>query len=140
MIAGAEDQGTESAMERRTRALLLESAEALPGEIRSRLTRARQAALGARDRRLRYRLQRWAPTGAVVAAALALAVVYLPHFHGVAGNSLNGSIEDIDLLTSDLPLNADQDVDYQFYEWAVDAAANPSGSPADSAGAAVNGT
>ena len=48
--------------------------------MRSRLTQARYAALAARAHRAaRYRLQRWAPAGAAVAAALALLVVFVPH-------------------------------------------------------------
>jgi hypothetical protein len=38
-----------SEFERRTRALLLESAERLPGSVRSRLTQARYAALAAQS-------------------------------------------------------------------------------------------
>jgi len=85
---------------------------------------------------LRYRLQRWVPAGAAAAAALAMLVVFVPHTRSVpASAALNGAIEDIDLLTSDVPLNADQDVDYEFYEWAVDEANGPTaGAAADAAG------
>jgi len=146
MNAGV-DQGhseglAESELERRTRELLLESAEALPGAVRSRLTQARHAALSARSTPMRYRLQRWVPAGAMAAAALTLLVVFVPRHHVVAGPGVGASIEDIDLLTSDVPLTGDQDVDYEFYEWAVAAANDPSAgtAPGGAAEAAQHGT
>lgn len=109
--------------ERRTRELLLSSADRLSGATRSRLTQARYAALAASKARVRYRLQRWAPAGAAVAAALALLVVFLPHPGRSPVNPMsNNALEDLDMLASDLPLNGDQDMDYDFYEWAVDQA------------------
>jgi len=115
----------ESALERRARALLLDSTEAL----------------AARATPLRYRMQRWVPAGAMAAAALALLVVFVPHAHRpVTAPGLNTSIEDIDLLTSDVPLTADQDVDFEFYEWAVDAADNGGPAPAGTVQSAAHGT
>jgi hypothetical protein len=109
--------------ERRTRELLLGSADQLSGATRSRLTQARYAALAAGQSRVRYRVQRWAPAGAAVAAALALLVVFVPRgVHSPVSPVSNGALEDLDLLASDVPLNADQDMDYDFYEWAVDQA------------------
>jgi hypothetical protein len=116
----------DTAFERQLRGLLLDSAEALPGSVRSRLTQARHAALKVHAAPMRYRLQRWVPAGAMAAAVLALLVVFVPHGRPVTNTvALNGSIEDLDLLTSDVPLTADQsdqDMGYDFYEWAVDAA------------------
>jgi hypothetical protein len=113
--------GTE--FERRTRELLVSSVDRLSGTTRSRLTQARYAAIAAASSRGRYRLQRWAPAGAAVAAALALLVVFVPHgMHSPINPVSNSALEDLDLLASDVPLNADQDVDYDFYEWAVDQA------------------
>lgn len=123
----------DSPLELRTRALLLESTEALPGHLRSQLTQARHAALRAHAAPLRYRLQRWVPAGAMAAAVLTLLVVFVPHGRPLVPNQgLSGAVEDIDLLTSDVPLTTDQsdeNVGYDFYEWAVDAAHNggPSG-------------
>ena len=86
-------------------------------------------------------MQRWVPAGAMVAAALALLVVFVPHAHRpVTAPGLNTSIEDIDLLTSDVPLTADQDVDFEFYEWAVDAADNGGSAPAGTVQSAAHGT
>ena len=108
--------------ERRTRELLEQSAERLPGSVRSRLTQARYAALEQRSKRVPMIARRWAPAGAIVAAALL--VVLMPR--GAAPPSaplLSGGLEDIEMLSDrdGVPL-ADQDEDYDFYEWAVDEA------------------
>lgn len=115
-----DDHGTE--FERRTRELLLSGADRLTGTTRSRLTQARYAAVAARQARVRHRLQRWAPAGAALAAALALLVMFRPHVHSAVNPISNGALEDLDLLASDVPLTGDQDMDYEFYEWAVDQA------------------
>lgn len=138
-------QTGDSELERRTRALLLGSAENVPGAVRSRLTQARHAALAARHARLRYRLQRWLPAGAVAAAALALLVVFVPHGRHVAVSTadplINSSgVEEIELLSSDVPLNGDQDVDYDFYEWAVDAAKGGASGAAHATATGASGT
>jgi hypothetical protein len=140
MNAGMSEQQTgDSEFERRTRELLVDSTDALPGAVRSRLTQARHAALGARTHAVRYRLQRWVPAGALAAAALALLVVFVPHTRPPATTAvIGGAADDIDLLTSDVPLSTDQDVDYSFYEWAVDAANSPT--DAGRAAAAASGT
>jgi hypothetical protein len=134
MSAGMEEQtmtggqAMDGGLEQRARALLIGSAENLPGAVRSRLTQARHAALAARHARLRYRLQRWLPAGAVAAAALALRVGFVPHGRhapATAADPLIGNVagvDEIELLSSSMPLNADQDADYDFYEWAVNAA------------------
>jgi hypothetical protein len=123
-LSGGGDSGSE--FEQRTRALLLASADALTGTVRSRLTQARHTALGMRATQRHYRLQRWVPVGALAAAALALLVVLTPHRlqpPSVAASVVaNGTLDDIDLLASDVPLSADKDVNYEFYEWAVDEA------------------
>jgi hypothetical protein len=115
-----------SAFEQRARAMLLQSAEELPAAVRSRLTQARYAALAARPSRVPSFARRWVPAGAAVAAVLALLIVYVPHGMGTVESSVaNGGLEDIELLTDNdaVPLNGDQDVDYDFYEWAATEAA-----------------
>jgi len=120
MESSADVQAGGSEFERRTRALLVASSEELAGATRSRLTQARFAALAARGSRTQHRLQRWAPAGVAVAATLALLVVFVPHGARAPINSVsNVALEDMDLLSSDLPLSSDQDMDYDFYEWAV---------------------
>lgn len=123
MNSASETDGGSTEFERRTRELLVSSADRLSGATRSRLTQARYAAIAAGQARGRYRLQRWAPAGAAVAAAVALLVVFMPHRMQSPINPVsNSALEDLDLLASDVPLNADQDMDYDFYEWAVDQA------------------
>jgi hypothetical protein len=114
-----------SEFEQRARALLLQSAEDLPGAVRSRLTQARYAALAVRPGRAPSLARRWVPAGAAVAAALALLVLYVPHGRSSLENpAANAGLEDIELLTDNdaVPLNGDQDVDYDFYEWAAEEA------------------
>jgi len=126
--AGAGDADG-SDLERRSRALLQQSADALPGAVRSRLTQARYAALAARPVRAHSFARRWVPAGAAVAAALALLVVYVPRGHEVVETPLaNAGLEDIELLSDNdaMPLDVDQDVDDDFYEWAADVAAGSS--------------
>jgi RNA polymerase sigma-70 factor (ECF subfamily) len=126
--AGAGDADG-SDLERRSRALLQQSADALPGAVRSRLTQARYAALAARPVGAHSFARRWVPAGAAVAAALALLVVYVPRGHEVVETPLaNAGLEDIELLSDNdaMPLDVDQDVDDDFYEWAADVAAGSS--------------
>jgi len=124
-----------SEFEQRTRELLLQSAERLPGSVRSRLTQARYAALAAHSSQQSPSLvRRWMPAGALAGVVLALFVVLMPHGSGTSHVAMVGSaLEDIDMLSDSdaLPLNGDQDVDYDFYEWA---AGEASGSPTSAIG------
>ena len=71
--------------------------------------------------------RRWVPAGAAVAAVLALLLVYVPHGRSRAGEPGGrvAALEDIEMLSDSdaVPLNGDQDVDYDFYEWAATEAA-----------------
>lgn len=116
--------------ERRTRALLQESVATLDGATRSRLTRARHAALeqarssGALGAMLPP-WRRWLPAGAIAASALAVLIVIGQQSPGPAVQAnANGSGDDIELLADadGLALAQESDVDYDFYEWAVYAA------------------
>jgi len=117
------DDGTvgTTELERRVRTLLLESADNLPASVRSRLTHARHAALGAPP--ARAPALRWVPAGALAALALALLIVYVPYGKGPTEAPVvgGGGLEDIELLSDNdaMPLNGDQEVDYDFYEWAA---------------------
>jgi hypothetical protein len=129
-MSGDDTQERGSEFERRTHALLTQSAEALPGAVRSRLTQARHAALAARSVRAPSFTRRWMSLGAAVAAVLALLIVYVPYSRGPLDNPVPGAgLEDIELLTDTdaMPLNGDQDVDYDFYEWAAAEAAGAAG-------------
>jgi hypothetical protein len=119
-----EDRTGSSEFEQRTRAWLVQSAERLPGSVRSRLTRARYAALAAHaSPQSSTAVRRWVPAGAVAGVALALFVVLAPHGSGVPARvgTSGPALEDIEMLTDSdaLPLSGDQDVDYDFYEWAA---------------------
>lgn len=125
-MTGEESEAGRSEFEQHARALLLQSADELPGAVRSRLTQARHAALAARRSRLPSFARRWGPAGAVVASVLALLLVYGPHGRGALENPVaSGGVEDIELLSDNdaVPLNGDQDVDDDFYEWAATEAA-----------------
>jgi hypothetical protein len=114
-----------SQFEQRARAMLNDSAERLPGSVRSRLTQARYAALQGRAARQSHFMRRWVPAGALAAAALALLIVLVPGGRPTLENPItNSGLEDIELLTDSdaMPLTADQDMDYDFYEWAADEA------------------
>jgi hypothetical protein len=120
-----------SPFEQRSRELLQRSAEALPGSVRSRLTQARYAAIAARSSKASPSFaRRWMPAGAVAGVVLALFVVLAPHgsSNSIRVASAGPSMEDLDMLTDSdaVPLNGDQDVDFDFYEWAAAEAAGAS--------------
>ena len=113
--------------EQRARGLLLDSVESLPAQTRSRLTRARYAALSSRPSWSRSLSRHWMPAGAGALAAAVLAVVFLvgPHGENPAASVLaNAAPEDIEMLADSdaVQLGREDDVDYDFYEWAVDEA------------------
>jgi hypothetical protein len=116
---------TDREFEQRTRSLLLESADGLPGALRSRLTQARYAALEARRAAAPASTRSWMGAGAAATAVLVALLVFVPHHGGAPVTALaGGSIDDLDLLAESdaVPLNEDQDVDYDFYEWAANEA------------------
>jgi hypothetical protein len=129
-MTGADDDAGNSEFERRTRELLLQSAERLPGSIRSRLTQARYAALAAHSSKQSPSLvRRWMPAGAVAGVVLALFVVLAPHGSGPSLVANSGpALEDVDMFSDSdaVSLNGDQDVDYDFYEWAAEEASGSS--------------
>ena len=117
------DTDTDPEFEQRTRSLLLGSAEALPGALRSRLTQARYAAL--ESHRPAIPVRGWMGAGAAAAVALVALLVLVPHGGSAPVAALaGGPIDDLALLaeTDAVPLSEDQDVDYDFYEWAVNEA------------------
>jgi ferric-dicitrate binding protein FerR (iron transport regulator) len=112
-----------SELERRSRELLLASAEAVDGRTRSRLNQARHAALAAlpanADARPFRIPGRWLPAGALAAAAVLAIAVWLARPAQGPGAQLADVVatEDAEMLASnDGPeLYAD---DADFYEWA----------------------
>jgi hypothetical protein len=133
MNSGTDEAST---FEQRARLLLNESVERLPAETRSRLTRARYAALEGR-RSWQYSLvRRWAPAGAGAFAVAVIAVMFtfMPQGEGPAINA-NGPFavaapEDLEMLADSdgVQLSGDQDLDNDFYEWAA-SEANGAGAP-----------
>jgi hypothetical protein len=128
---------------RRTRALLDESAASLPARTRSRLTQARHAALAKYSATGSARAgmaswQRWLPAGAISAAVLVALLMqgtqtqFLKPMQASVQTAASG--DDLELLADRdaLELAQDQDgaandVDYDFYGWAVGAASDADG-------------
>ena len=123
----ADKDGSLEEFARRSRDLLQESVANLDAATRSRLTRARYAALeqSAAGRSPARYWQRWLPAGAIASAVLAMLIVVgqqraTPPLQA----SAVASGEDIELLADadGLALTQEADDDYDFYEWAVYAA------------------
>jgi hypothetical protein len=117
------DEGA-AVFEQRARQLLRDSVEGLPAHTRSRLTRARHAALAARPSWYWGSLRRWLPAGAGALAAATLAVLFLvgPRGESPGYNVLaSAGPEDLEMLADSdaVQLGRDEDVDYDFYEWAA---------------------
>ncbi len=144
------DPNLTAELERRVQALLTESVQRVDGRARSRLNRARHAALteAARPRRwYRYgprqlaaragRRLLWMPAAGAVAAALLVAVVLWPHAPPVYPAVDTRHAEDLELLADREGMDLMQGGDGQFYEWAMAQAGK--GGPAAGSGAAAQG-
>jgi hypothetical protein len=106
----------------RARALFDDSVERLDGVTRSRLTQARNAAIAAVGQRPAFAWRRYAPAGAVAAAAVIGVALWLGHSRGPATGApaalpdaleFVAQAEDVELLGDDV----------EFYHWAVQSAA-----------------
>ncbi len=119
-----------AAFERRLGALLERDAGATSGQVRSRLTQARYAALAEASqssgmwRRSLAARRFWMPaTGALVAAVVLVMVLSTPR-HAAPAPSFQTSAgaltaEDVSLLSDRDGLALVEDGDGQFYEWAA---------------------
>jgi len=111
-----------SEFERRTRAVLAESLTRIDARTRSRLNRARHAALeqAARPRRAWLKLG-VVPGGALAAAVLvALLLVHRPAHELLPPGAESGQpLEVLDLVADDEALSLMEDEDHSFYEWAA---------------------
>jgi hypothetical protein len=106
--------------EKRTRALLEDSASRLDGRTQSRLTRARHAALDRLERpRAGWRM--WVPAGAAAAVALIAVLMWRPETRMVPTTAqVESPAEDLELLSdAEAPDFADAGEDLEFYEWAA---------------------
>jgi hypothetical protein len=111
-------------LERRMQELLQASAEALDGNIRSRLTRARSAAVEeARKARTPFAWRTLVPAGALAAAAVLAVVLWSGGSRAPVPATPHNSFEDIDLLVTSESFELLEDL--EFYEWV--AAADPDG-------------
>jgi hypothetical protein len=114
-----------SEFERRVRQALRDGSDALDGRTRSKLTQARYAALDGGVRpgaRMVRGAWRWAPAGAI-AAAMLVTLTYVHQRSAVAPTDDLAMLADAEVYA----LNADteHEPDYDFYEWATAAAADP---------------
>jgi hypothetical protein len=120
------------AFETRSRALFQDSVDGLDMRIRSRLTRARNAALDAASDKRRSWLfgwKMWAPAAGVTAAAILGVGLWIgsPIGHQTLATNVQSNLEDLDLVASTDEGSGDamemlQD-DIDFYDFA-DKAAN----------------
>ncbi len=121
--------GEESGFERRARAVLEESLAGVDARTRSRLNRARQAALEAAAVRRSF----WHSFGALpiagAAAAGVLAVALTIFMRGPIHHA-DGSqpaLEVLDMLADDESIALMENYDHSFYEWAAAQAETGSG-------------
>lgn len=106
--------------EHRTRALLRGSADDLDAAMRSRLNRARQAALAGRTPRSPWLSLRYlAPTGAVAAAALAAILLVHSHHPLPVNDSAGSALDDMELLADGEGYELSQESDLDFIQWAA---------------------
>jgi hypothetical protein len=110
-----------SEFERRTAALLRDSAENLDGATRARLTRARATALEPVARaRTWLDLRYLAPAGAMAAAVLATVLMLGPGRQAAPVNDAPVSaLYDMDLLADADAFEIAQEADLDFIEWAA---------------------
>src|SRR5262249_28166365 len=110
-----------SEFERRVRALLEESVARVDGRVRSRLNRARHAALApAAEAPLAWRSRSFIPVGAAAAATLAAVAILVWHQHPrhvPVNETGQTSFEDLELLADGEAFELMQD-EGAFYEWA----------------------
>jgi hypothetical protein len=110
------DEHEPTPLERRAQELLRASADALDGNIRSRLTQARSAAVEeARKSRSPFIWRTLIPAGALAGAAALAFVLWhgAPQAPGPA--SLHNSLDDLDLIVTSESFELLEDL--EFYEW-----------------------
>jgi negative regulator of sigma E activity len=125
MVIDMNEQLTD--FERRVRETFDASVENLDAETRSRLNRARQAALAGREPARAPAWRSWAPAGAVAAALVAAVLWRVPGTGESPQVQINGEapIEIVELAAEgeDFELMTE---DPEFYTWVADQAGNGS--------------
>jgi anti-sigma-K factor RskA len=124
---GVDNEEMTGEFERHARELLEESVLRIDGRVRSRLNRARHAAIEAAARPSFWRRFSVMPAaGSAVAAAALIAFVLWPHSHpgDTELNEGGRAAEDLELLADSdaLDLVSDENDAGAFYEWAADQA------------------
>ena len=113
--------------ESKARAVFDGSVENLDAEIRSRLNRARQAALAAGEPERAPTWRSWAPAGAIAAAVVAAVLWRMPGVNDASQMRVDGEapIEIVELAAEgdDFELLSE---DPEFYTWVADQAGNGS--------------
>lgn len=108
--------------ERRVQELLRASADRLDGHIRSRLTRARSAAMEeARRARHSFPWRTWIPAGALAGAAALAVILWTEGPRSPQGPALavHSSLDDLDILVTSESFELLEDL--EFYEWVASA-------------------
>lgn len=116
----------ESAFEREARELLRDSVEQVDGATRSRLTRARHAALAEVGRSGGLRRSQWlVPAGAAAATAVVAVLLWNTPASRQPGSS--AAMDDLELLADVDGYELSQEPDLEFIEWAAGVGAPPTG-------------
>ncbi len=106
--------------EKRARELLRASADELDGATRSRLSRARAAALEPAPHQRNWSDFRYlAPAGALAAAVLATVLFLGQRDGGTVNDSSGTALYDMELLADTDALDIAQETDLDFIEWAA---------------------
>lgn len=106
--------------EKRTQEILEESASRLDGHTRSRLTRARHAALAQLQKPARQWWRSYMPAGAAAAAAVLAVIIYTGQGSRPPVISALPVIDDAEQLADvDAPDFTEDGDDVEFYEWAA---------------------
>src|SRR5262245_40345511 len=102
----------DEAFEERARGLLEESTDRLDGNVRSRLTQARFAAVEeARRARHSFRWRTWIPAGALAAAAAVAVVLWTSQ----SPTPVQSSLDDLEIVADGENFELLENLD--FYEW-----------------------
>lgn len=112
------DERTE--IERRARALFDESVEALDAETRSRLNRARQAAVAEVRRARPHAWRQWLPLAAAASVALVAVLLWRAPDDGITSSARNGESVPAPEVVELLGAARDGDIvteDPEFYAW-----------------------